>query len=90
MIEPYPSWTWVDYPAVYHNGGDNVAFADGHVEHWKYVDRRTIAFSDSYTDSNFGYTQPGNEDLRRYQKVYNPQRDNASRKNTSFGSRNTQ
>jgi prepilin-type processing-associated H-X9-DG protein/prepilin-type N-terminal cleavage/methylation domain-containing protein len=36
LNKPY-STNWIDLPASYHNGGANVAFADGHVEQHKWV-----------------------------------------------------
>jgi prepilin-type N-terminal cleavage/methylation domain-containing protein/prepilin-type processing-associated H-X9-DG protein len=32
-----PPWVWWDMPANRHNSGGNVSFADGHVEHWRWV-----------------------------------------------------
>jgi prepilin-type N-terminal cleavage/methylation domain-containing protein len=76
VTNPYPSWKWVDYVAVYHSGGDNVPFLDGHVEHWQYQDTRTLDFAKSYTDRNFFATHVGSVDFRRYQAAYNPMGDN--------------
>ena len=30
-----------DFPAYWHNNGDNFSFADGHAEHWHWLDGRT-------------------------------------------------
>jgi prepilin-type N-terminal cleavage/methylation domain-containing protein/prepilin-type processing-associated H-X9-DG protein len=32
----------VDYPASYHNGAGNLAFADGHLERKRWLDKRTV------------------------------------------------
>jgi prepilin-type processing-associated H-X9-DG protein len=36
--------SWVSFPSERHNGGDNLSFADGHVEHhrWRYLRKPTI------------------------------------------------
>jgi len=31
-----PADAWDDYPAQHHNRGANLAFADGHVEYWRW------------------------------------------------------
>src|SRR5688572_26162251 len=36
LNKPYGA-NWIDLPASYHSGGANVAFADGHVEHHRWV-----------------------------------------------------
>jgi prepilin-type processing-associated H-X9-DG protein len=38
-------WTWGNFPATLHQNGDNLSFADGHVEHWKWVEPNTIKLS---------------------------------------------
>ena len=35
------TWSFTDFPAVYHNGAASLAFADGHVESKKWKDART-------------------------------------------------
>ena len=32
-----------DFPAYWHNNGDNFSFADGHAEHWHWLDARTYS-----------------------------------------------
>jgi len=56
---------WVDYVANYHEGGDNVGFADGHAEHWKWQDPRTLEAS---ARQQFYYPDNGNTDLLRLRK----------------------
>ena len=60
-IDPYPSWRWIDYPAAWHSKGSTLSFADGHAEHWKWSDRRTMDLRSNYV------TTADNEDLRRLQ-----------------------
>jgi prepilin-type processing-associated H-X9-DG protein len=41
----YDGNTWWDMPSDRHNQGANISFADGHVEHWKWVYPK-IAYDD--------------------------------------------
>ncbi len=50
---------WVDFAASWHQSGMNVAFADGHVDWWRWDDKRTVQLSGFFT------TQAGNPDLDR-------------------------
>jgi len=60
---------WVDYVANYHEDSDNVGFADGHAEHWKWMDQRTIQ---NAKDQVFFRPDNGNPDLRRFrEKLFN-------------------
>ena len=59
------SWNknqWVDYVANFHEGWDNVGFADGHAEHWQWTDPRTLQNSE---DEAFFRPDNGNPDLQR-------------------------
>ena len=51
---------WTDVPAARHSRGCNFSFADGHVEHWRWMDSRTLALTPSATT-------PNNPDLQRMQ-----------------------
>ena len=76
------SWTiwydqerWWDQITTRHGEGTNFSFADGHSEHWKWQDRRTVEVARAdYTQwQNSGRngsesTQPGNVDLHRVQR----------------------
>jgi prepilin-type processing-associated H-X9-DG protein len=33
---------WQNDPAILHLSGDNLSFADGHAEHWKWLEPRTL------------------------------------------------
>lgn len=57
-----------DPPPVRHGDGTNFSFADGHSEHWKWSDPRTIAYGNLEVGS--GPDQPGNPDIRRVQKAF--------------------
>ena len=53
---------WMNLPAVWHDRGCDFSFADGHAEHFKWIDARTMALNviNSITTKN-------NPDLRRVQ-----------------------
>jgi prepilin-type processing-associated H-X9-DG protein len=53
---------WWDFPAVWHSRGCNLSFADGHVEHWRWMDARTLTLTSGETTAN-------NSDLQRLQAV---------------------
>lgn len=56
---------WWDPPPIRHANGTTFSFADGHSEHWKWMDQRTIDFG--YEGRANSGTQEGNEDIRRTQ-----------------------
>jgi prepilin-type N-terminal cleavage/methylation domain-containing protein/prepilin-type processing-associated H-X9-DG protein len=50
---PATGWGWSDVPAVWHSRGCNFSFGDGHVEHWRWQDSRTLTLvSGSITVTN--------------------------------------
>jgi prepilin-type N-terminal cleavage/methylation domain-containing protein/prepilin-type processing-associated H-X9-DG protein len=52
---------WGDLPAIWHGRGCNFSFADGHAEHWRWMDPRTWTMTQMLT------TTPNNPDLQRLQ-----------------------
>jgi len=52
---------WWDVPGSQHSKGCNLSFADGHVEHWRWMDPRTPTVQG-------GQTTPNNADLARLQQ----------------------
>jgi prepilin-type N-terminal cleavage/methylation domain-containing protein/prepilin-type processing-associated H-X9-DG protein len=38
-------WQWGNFPATLHQNGDNLSFADGHAEHWTWVEPNTFKLS---------------------------------------------
>ena len=52
---------WWDVPGARHSKGCNLSFADGHVEHWRWTDPRTIV-------AQGGQTTPNDMDLQRLQQ----------------------
>ena len=62
-------YTIVDYPADWHNRGDNLSFADGHTETWKWRDRRTMPLHRQGTAIPLGVASPNNPDVARIQSA---------------------
>jgi prepilin-type N-terminal cleavage/methylation domain-containing protein/prepilin-type processing-associated H-X9-DG protein len=52
--------TWYDVPASRHSRGCNFSFADGHAEHWRWVDPRTPL-------ATYQSSTPNNPDKKRLQ-----------------------
>jgi prepilin-type N-terminal cleavage/methylation domain-containing protein/prepilin-type processing-associated H-X9-DG protein len=57
---------WQDAPATWHDGGDNLSYADGHVAHHKWQDPRTFALVHGQENS-----APGSPDLQHVQQSVN-------------------
>jgi prepilin-type processing-associated H-X9-DG protein len=51
---------WSDIPASWHSRGCNFCFADGHAEHWPWMDSRTLTVVPDQTT-------PNNPDMQRLQ-----------------------
>ena len=51
---------WWDVPASWHSRGCNFSFGDGHAEHWRWMDPRTVTVTTGVTTVN-------NQDLQRLQ-----------------------
>ncbi len=54
---------WYNLPATWHQKGCNFSFADGHAEHWRWLDPRTPSVS----QINSVVHVPSNRDLKRLQ-----------------------
>jgi len=67
FYEEYPvalnSGLWVDFAAGWHQDGANLSFADGHVDWWRWDDRRTWEIRVAFE------TQAGNKDLDRLREA---------------------
>jgi prepilin-type processing-associated H-X9-DG protein len=61
------AYTIVDYPADWHNRAGNLSFADGHVETWRWQDRRTMPRHSSGQLLALNRPSPGNPDVARLQ-----------------------
>src|SRR5207253_7643375 len=59
VVTTYSAEIFFHFPAVYHSGGSVVSFADGHLEHHRWTDSRTLTSS---TVFHWG-PSPGNADL---------------------------
>jgi len=61
------SWNWGYFPDARHANGANLSFADGHVEHWRWQEPKTLYWA---KNANSGYlpTSKGDRDLRRLQE----------------------
>jgi len=65
---PYPFTTsWWDPIAIRHGDKNCLAFADGHVELHRWLDKRTFIMSDGQT---FGVSAPNSPDLKYMQRGY--------------------
>lgn len=58
--------SWIDFPAIWHDNGANLSFADGHVEHWRWDETVTRGMEWFYANT------PNNPDLKRIQAVIRP------------------
>jgi len=56
-------WRWWDPPPIRHGDGTTFAFADQHVEYWKWQDARTIEFG--LQMQAFSPAQQGNPDITK-------------------------
>jgi prepilin-type N-terminal cleavage/methylation domain-containing protein/prepilin-type processing-associated H-X9-DG protein len=57
---------WQNAPWVSHMNGDNLSFADGHVEHWTWLEQNTQSLS-TYNQNSIG---PNDKDFTRVAKAY--------------------
>jgi prepilin-type N-terminal cleavage/methylation domain-containing protein/prepilin-type processing-associated H-X9-DG protein len=65
----YDQESWWDRPTVRHGDGTNFAFADGHSDHWKWRDPRTVKLAEAAASQTVDSAQPGNVDLHAVQKA---------------------
>ncbi len=56
---------WWDPPPIRHGVGTTFAFADGHNEYWKWLDKRTLEFGEKGLAQS--QVQEGNKDIERAQ-----------------------
>lgn len=65
LVNP-DAYQWVDAVAGNHEGGDNLSFADGRLEYWKWQDPQTLTYA-----GNHWMVDPGSKDLDRLATVWN-------------------
>ena len=65
----YDQESWWDRPTVRHGDGTNFSFADGHSDHWKWRDPRTVKLAQATASQTVDSAQPGNVDLQAVQKA---------------------
>lgn len=67
-------WSWWDIPALYHNDGSTLSFADGHAEMHYWKDPRTLALMKHVrgTPGQPSNNQPNNEDIAYLNEGYFP------------------
>jgi hypothetical protein len=58
-------YTIVDFPADWHSRGDNLSFADGHTETWRWRDSRTMPAHRFGQLIPLGVASPNNSDVAR-------------------------
>jgi len=64
---------WIDYVAGNHDDGDNISFADGHVEYHKWQDPDTLTFPyppGGIGDRAHGYVDQGSVDVEYLQEIF--------------------
>jgi prepilin-type N-terminal cleavage/methylation domain-containing protein/prepilin-type processing-associated H-X9-DG protein len=72
--EPLTEQAWAHFPDARHQGGANLSFADGHVEHWRWLEAGTLKLA---KDCWWGWkpAKPGDRDLARLQQcIPNPRK----------------
>ncbi|MBI2925808.1 MAG: prepilin-type N-terminal cleavage/methylation domain-containing protein [Verrucomicrobia bacterium] len=57
---------WQNYPATWHQNGVNLAFADGHAEHWRWYEAQTLSIRTFFTPG----LKPYDRDLQRVVDAY--------------------
>ena len=60
------SHLWQNFPAIWHNSGCNLSFADGHAEKWSWVEPHTLTLSSYYTPAQ----TPTDRDFYRIAAAY--------------------
>ena len=60
-------WNWGHFPDARHENGANLSFADGHVEHWRWKEAKSLYWAKNCL---WGYKDvpPGDRDLSRLQE----------------------
>jgi prepilin-type N-terminal cleavage/methylation domain-containing protein/prepilin-type processing-associated H-X9-DG protein len=57
---------WQNYPASWHQNGVNLSFADGHAEHWRWLEAQTMKLKSFFTPA----LKPADRDFQRIADAY--------------------
>jgi prepilin-type processing-associated H-X9-DG protein/prepilin-type N-terminal cleavage/methylation domain-containing protein len=68
LVNPDTPGNMIDFPGTYHNGGANFSFADGHTEHHKWQDPRTMPAVNAGTTIPLNVMLTGDPDVRWIQQ----------------------
>jgi len=60
-------WRWTHFPGARHQSGANLSFADGHVEHWRWKEAKSLYWEKNKTWGG-GEVPSGDRDLSRLQE----------------------
>jgi prepilin-type N-terminal cleavage/methylation domain-containing protein/prepilin-type processing-associated H-X9-DG protein len=60
-------WRWFHFPGARHQNGFNLSFADGHVEHWRMKEAKSLYWEKNKKWGG-GEVSPGERDLSRLQE----------------------
>ena len=58
--------SWQNYPASWHQNGVNLSFADGHAEHWRWLEDKTLKLRGYFTPA----LKPVDRDFDRVAQAY--------------------
>jgi prepilin-type N-terminal cleavage/methylation domain-containing protein/prepilin-type processing-associated H-X9-DG protein len=58
--------SWQNYPASWHQNGVNLSFADGHAEHWRWLEDKTLKLRAYFTPA----LKPVDRDFDRVSRAY--------------------
>jgi len=67
IVQPGWDWSWSTFPGARHQNGVNLSFADGHVEHWRWKEAKSL-YWEKHKEWGGGAVSPGDRDLSRLQE----------------------
>jgi prepilin-type processing-associated H-X9-DG protein len=63
-------WQWVSMPEIVHLQGGNLSFADGHCEHWTWLERNTFQWVPLAGSPGTPDVGPADKDFARVAGAY--------------------